>query len=530
MKRLTTSTRKARFSCSVSVTLAIVLFFTFSIHVSAHAHEYMLIEAISGATEQGPNWHYLVSRGGEEWQELYHTPDWGDNWQYSRNPQADNIYHSIGFGDGIAYAWTGWADGDRFDIAARFTVPTTGTWTIAPWRHLFVEYGYIQWHGEFDGVNIGWFVENLNTGTIDAIIRLNDEEIYRGTSSNTGIVANEPITIEANAGDHIWFIVEPHENANGPVFLNDVGLAPGNEPPETSVMTLELPQDFGGDGVFSLRDMYMGATEHGPVWYYLSREGDGDWQEMTFWDEWGGNNWQYTDNPHYSQIWFSMFDWNGVAAATGFDILDRFPVEMAAGFRAPQSGNLRIGPWRHINFAHTDWEGTTMVFEPNDSSNPSAVEIRHNDTTIYFQRLSGGFQVSPEISVEVQEGDMIYFIVRPMELESVEAGETRVRMDDILLTFDPSVDFANHIARMPEIHIEDRPVPPSQPGDPTPGQTEEQEPEPTEPATTAPPATTPAPTQPPAEESGGLPVIVFIAGGVVIVAVVLVVVLRKKKQ
>ena len=515
-----------------SITLAIVLLFAFSVNVMAQTREYIFTDAIRGASEQGPDWHFMVSRAGAEFQELHHTPAWGDNWQYSLTPGADGIFHSIAYGNGIAFAWVGWSQGDRFDIAARFTIPETGTWTIPSWRHMFVHYGTI-WLGD-----AGWVVTNTNDGIIDAVIRLGDTELYRGTSNPRYMIYNEPITFEANAGDYVWFIVEPHEGADGPVFMSDIGLAFGDTPPVTPAMTLDLPPPqlpFGGDGVFSLRDSYIGATEHGPDWFWLSRYGDGDWQEMTFWDEWGGNNWQYTTNPHYYQIWFSMFDWNGVAAATGFDILTRNPVEMAAAFRAPQSGTLRIGPWQHVDFEYTWWDGPVIVLNANQGSNPSAVEIRHNNITLYFQRLSGGMQVSPEISVDVQEGDMIYFIVRPMELESVEAGDTRVRMDDILLTFDPNVDFAVHLARMPQIRAEALPDPPSQPGDPVPGEDRdavEATPEPTPAETPAPTPEPPAPTpEAPIDDEGtSIPwVVIPIVSTVLATVIIIIIVIKKKK-
>ena len=513
----------------LSITLAFVLTLALVTPLKAANEFYALTESIRGATQQGPDWHYLVSRGGGEWQELNHTPDWGDNWQYSRNPMGDGIYHSMDFDGTIAYAWVGWSEGDRFDIAARFTVSEAGTYSIPSWRHLLVNHGDIHFDGN------GWIVTNLGDGAADAVIRLNDEELYRGTSG-WEIVSNAPLTIEANAGDTIWFIVEPHEDTNGPVFLNDVSVAPGDSPPPTLEMTLALPQDFGGNGVFSLRDAFIGATEHGPLWYYLSKTGDGDWEEMTFWDEWGGNNWQYTTNPHEYQIWFSMFDWNGVSAATGFDILDEVPVEMAAAFRAPQSGTLRIGPWRHVDYSNSGMDGTTIVLEPNDDSNPSAVEIRHNYATVYFQRLSGGLQESPEITLEVSEGDMIYFIVRPMELERFEAPETRVRMDDILLTFDSGVNFADNIARMPEIRTEDRPVPESLPSDPVAGEFQEAVtlPAEVESTTTTPePETRPAPITPETTSSNdesSFPWVILIIVGVVVIGGIVVVLLTRKKK
>lgn len=485
---------------------------------------------IVGKTQQGPNWHYMVRVDDGDWQYLHHTPDWGDNWQYSTNPMGDQIFFSVFEDWGLFQAFVGFNDDRRFDLALRYDVTEAGSVYIEPWRHVFTaDGGDIRWHN-VDG-EYSWLVMNLNeSGIVTATIMHNDEVLYSGTSSTTEITGSEMIPLEVAVGDSVWFIVEPGEGAHGNVLIHDLSVSRDNDfwQPE---IELRLPQDFGGNGVFSLRDMYMGNTQHGPYWYFLSRYGDGDWQEMTFWDEWGGNNWQYTTNPHYYDIWFSMFDWNGVSAATGFDILTQTPVEMAAAFRAPQSGTLRIGPWQHIDFGYTWWDGDTIVLEPNDGANPSAVEIRHNDETIYFQNLYGGFQSSPELSVDVEEGDRIYFIVRPMELENFEAGETRVRMDDILLTFDPGVNFADNIARMPQLRAEA-----PQPGDQVQEPVYEPEPEPAddpEPDTAEEPTPAPEPTPEPEDDSDdGFPIwaIILIAAGALAVVCVIVVMSRKKKQ
>ena len=485
-------------------------------------------DAIQSQSVQGPNWNYLGRLNDGDWQDLYFTPGWGNNWQFLPNPGMDGNYFSVFENYWLLWAYTGFIGDNRFDIALRYDVTEAGSVYIAPWRHIF---GTVNWG---DGY---WNVMNFNTsGTITATIMHNDTVLYTGTSGYGDMGGSSTIPLDVAVGDQIWFIVQPNDGARGNVLIWDAYVARTPDFWYPQQVQVYAPVQFGGNGVFSLRDAFMGATEHGPEWFFMSRYGDGSWQEMTFWGEWGGNNWQYTTNPHYYQIWFSMFDWYGVAAATGFDVLTRTPVEMAAAFRAPQVGTLRIGPWQHIAYDNIWSDGDYVVFQANDSANPSAVEIRHNDTTLYFQRLSGGMQMSPELYVDVQAGDMIYFIVRPMELENMEAGDSRVRMDDILVTFDAGVNFAHNRGYMPGVRPYDataRAVPASQPGDPAPGDggAPPEPPAPVEtPAPAATPAATPAPTPAPADDDGGFPLwaIIAIIAGVVVIGGVIFFVVKKK--
>jgi hypothetical protein len=82
---------------------------------------------------QGPVWSFLYfDEAKNEMVELNATPDWGDNWQFSKQPSVDNVYHSICEWDGVVYAMPGTWIGKHIDIVVSFTAPKAGTVYIAP--------------------------------------------------------------------------------------------------------------------------------------------------------------------------------------------------------------------------------------------------------------------------------------------------------------------------------------------------------------------------------------------------------------
>ncbi|MDR1663420.1 MAG: hypothetical protein LBR83_00665 [Clostridiales bacterium] len=446
----------------LSLLLAAVMVFSVTAIVPASeaGATYALEEALPGATEQGPEWNYLARVDEGEWQALYYTAQWGDNWQYSETPDGDGIYFSLYLSEGKAIAYPGWMDGQRYSIAARYTAPKKGTVTIAPWRHMLSTYGDIYLDDEG-----AWVIKPKEEGGITAVITKNGEELYRGDSSPTEVVGSEAITVDVAKGDEIWFIVEPHEDAEGDVLINDLSVTYGEEARPSADILLNLPVSYGGEGIYSLHDTFMSAEEQGSEWFYMQRLGDGDWAELNYYPEWGAN-WQASPNPDEDAIYYSLFDWNGVGAQAGYDILSNEPYEIAAAFKAPETGTLRIAPWRHILFSNCDFQSGTIVYEPYEG-NTYAAEIRKNDETLYFTRLSGGMQTSEELSVEVEEGDMIYFIMRPMELVDVNSETPTVRMDDIMVTYE-DVSFDGSFEVMAPVSAEELETPASEPGDPKP--------------------------------------------------------------
>jgi hypothetical protein len=157
----------------------------------AQTNEATLKGALGGAAAQDRGWRFLARLGGGEWQELYHTPAWGDNWQYSGTPDAAGIYHSLYLSEGKVLADIGLVDGEPCAIAAVYTAPGSGGLTIPPWRHLFVaDFGDLYRSG-----SDGWVIKPAPRGEAFAIIKHNDTELYCGLNSPAGITANDELSV-----------------------------------------------------------------------------------------------------------------------------------------------------------------------------------------------------------------------------------------------------------------------------------------------------------------------------------------------
>jgi hypothetical protein len=416
--------------------------------------------ALSGAAAQDRDWRFLVSAGGGEWRELYHTAVWGDNWQSSRTPDGDGVYHSLYLSENKVLADIGLVDEEPYAIAAVYTAPKDGNLTIPPWRHLFMaDFSDLYWSD-----SEGWVIKPAAQGEAFAIIKHNDTELYCGVNSPAGITASEELSVTVAAGDTIWFIAEPID-AKGIMFMNDVAVSYSGDALALDPVKLDLPRDFGGEGYYVLRETFMGDKDQGPEWYYMKRYDGGSWAELNYYPSYG-DNWQAVPNPQEEAIYYSLFDWNGVGAQTGYDLLEEKPYEIAAVFKAPLDGDYVVPPFRHIMFQSCDFDAGAIVYTPYTEANTFAVELRVNDETKYFQRLSGGYQESPELSFTLKSGDMVYFIFRAMELNDVSAETPSLRLDDVQIGLAGSAFTPWSV--WPDVKADQLPVPPTRPGDPGP--------------------------------------------------------------
>jgi hypothetical protein len=438
--------------------LALLFALALPFHAYAEGDSYPLAEAIEGDTEQGPEWSYLVSVNGGEWQELYHTPEWGDNWQFSDTPDGVGIYYSLYYSEGKLLAESGIKDGAVYSIAARFQAPKDGELFIAPWRHPLTNYD-----GAIPGESGDWVIKPLEGGSAKISILHNGTALYAGDASDPANASGE-LSVQAKAGDFIWFVVEPLEGAEGDILLNDIAVSYDKQAlPAQGEMTVSISKPYGGDGVYSLHDAYMGDSDQGPEWYYLQRCNNGDWEYLNYYPDYG-DNWQVSTDPPGDAIYYSLCDWNGVSAQAGFDILEELPYDIAAAFEAPEDGTLKIAPWRHIMFANSGMSGLTVTYDPY-TTQPCAAMILKNDEVLYYKRLSGGYQESPELSAEVKAGDRIYFVFRPLAMD-MDVTPT-LRLDDIMVGYE-GVSFPP-LDDLPAVSAESLPEPEAQPDDPKPG-------------------------------------------------------------
>jgi hypothetical protein len=98
-----------------------------------------IVNEYEGDDTQGPAWFYMARLNWEEWQELNLYSDWGDNWQYSEDPDTDEIYFSICTWDGMVTLEAGVVESDDpdneygfdvYEIAVAFKAPANGTIVI----------------------------------------------------------------------------------------------------------------------------------------------------------------------------------------------------------------------------------------------------------------------------------------------------------------------------------------------------------------------------------------------------------------
>jgi hypothetical protein len=103
---------------------------------------YKLVDHFPGDTSQGPAWFYMVRVGGGDWQELNYYPDYGDNWQYSTDPEGEGIYFSIFTWEGIVTVGSGRQGSTKYEVGVAFRAVEAGKITIPDFM--------VKSHGEVD--------------------------------------------------------------------------------------------------------------------------------------------------------------------------------------------------------------------------------------------------------------------------------------------------------------------------------------------------------------------------------------------
>ncbi len=114
-----------------SICLAVALIIALAAFTAfAEPTTYTFKETIVGDTDQGPVWYYMFQTDGNAVEELNYTPDWGDNWQQSKDPSGENIYNSI-------FDWNGFLaqSAKGVDMIVQFKAPEAGTYSIGEWNH-----------------------------------------------------------------------------------------------------------------------------------------------------------------------------------------------------------------------------------------------------------------------------------------------------------------------------------------------------------------------------------------------------------
>lgn len=188
----------------VSLLLAAALMLSLA---SALAESYPMNEE-TFTSEQGPVWFYrYYSEEEDTIKDLTLTPEWGDNWQFSSNPQADEVYHSMCEWDGIQAMPGTWL-GKQVDMVLVFVAPKDGKVSIEPMTFAIKDDG-----NEWPPYKVQ--IEKFSAEKQESSKLLGDD--WQLTPYET-----QAIETELKAGDELRFIVRSSDNGGAAVSVQPV--------------------------------------------------------------------------------------------------------------------------------------------------------------------------------------------------------------------------------------------------------------------------------------------------------------------
>jgi hypothetical protein len=139
----------------------------------------------------------MVRRDGGAWQELNYTREWGDNWQYSKNPTRDGIYYSICTWEGVVTIESGSRKGGSvYEVALAFKAPFDGTINIPDFDAV----------SHADSENGG--AEGDPPGPVAVVVLKGSEQLASTTIDGyEGTVKGAETSV--GAGDTVYIYVDP---------------------------------------------------------------------------------------------------------------------------------------------------------------------------------------------------------------------------------------------------------------------------------------------------------------------------------
>ncbi len=190
----------------VSVALAVFLLLSCaSVLAIEETNQFALTEETLTA-EQGPVWYYLYyDAAADAVAELNLTTMWGDNWQFSKDPEGDQVFHSICEWEGIQ-AMPGTWMGQAIDIIAAFRAPKAGKIVIEP----------MTFEIKDDGNTYTPYLVSICSVSGETVTKLfpATEEEFALTPSTT-----EAIELEVTEGDEIRFTVRASDDGGAAVSV-----------------------------------------------------------------------------------------------------------------------------------------------------------------------------------------------------------------------------------------------------------------------------------------------------------------------
>lgn len=169
---------------------------------AALAESYVMNEE-SFIAEQGPVWFYrYYSEEEDAIADLNLTPEWGDNWQFSKEPSVDEVYHSLCEWDGIQAMPGTWL-GKHVDMMLVFLAPKAGKLTLEPMSFVIKDDG------------------NTYEPYLVQITHVSGEEETKllGEDFAPTPVETEAIELDVKEGDEIRFIVRSSDNGGAAVSV-----------------------------------------------------------------------------------------------------------------------------------------------------------------------------------------------------------------------------------------------------------------------------------------------------------------------
>ncbi len=173
------------------------------------AESYALTEE-TFTLEQGPVWYFMYYDGETKTvNELHAMPSFGDNWQFSENPDADQVYHSICEWDGIQ-AMPGTWIGQPIDIVVKFVAPKAGTIEIAPMDFVIKDDG-----AEWPPYQVR--IAKAGAAEGEAVNLFPAEGEWAETPATT-----EAITLDVTDGEAVYFVVRATDYGGAAVSVMPV--------------------------------------------------------------------------------------------------------------------------------------------------------------------------------------------------------------------------------------------------------------------------------------------------------------------
>ncbi|MHC1785751.1 MAG: hypothetical protein AB9880_01630 [Christensenellales bacterium] len=158
-------------------------------------------------SEQGPVWFYrYYTEATDEILDLNLTKEWGDNWQFSKQPTVDNVYHSFCEWDGIQAMPGKWL-GKAIDMVLVFVAPKDGKATLEPMSFVIKDDGN-TWEP--------YLVQILHVTAGQEPVKLLGEDFVLTPYESAAI------PLDLKAGDEVRFVVRSADNGGAAVSVMPV--------------------------------------------------------------------------------------------------------------------------------------------------------------------------------------------------------------------------------------------------------------------------------------------------------------------